>query len=248
MLYIRFAFRYAWENDTLRHVKHFQRWYKDTRSGGSALDRELPWMTYDAIDFLGSICTPDSVVFEWGSGGSTLFLAKRCRHVTSVEHDAKWSGYLRERLETLGVDNVDYKEIPGEKIADWEARDYRNPDDFVSGDKGSVGLSFEQYVKAIDPFPEGSFDIVVVDGRVRNGCVSVSSACEEVATSWWTTTNGRPGGSTRASGYGRVGEAGFQGPIFFQHAFSRTSFSETVIFCNLPDCMCSTLPRFFKKR
>lgn len=227
LLYIRFAFRYAWENDTLRHVKHFQRWYKDTRSGGSALDRELPWMTYDAIDFLGSICTPDSVVFEWGSGGSTLFLAKRCRHVTSVEHDAKWSGYLRERLETLGVDNVDYKEIPGEKIADWEARDYRNPDDFVSGDKGSVGLSFERYVKAIDPFPGGSFDIVVVDGRVRNGCVK--RAIPHVKRGGYLVVDN----SERAYYLEGVPELQdtavwekqeFQGPIFFQHAFSRTSF------------------------
>ncbi len=227
LLYIRFAFRYAWENDTLRHVKHFQRWYKDTRSGGSALDRELPWMTYDAIDFLGSICTPDSVVFEWGSGGSTLFLAKRCRHVTSVEHDAKWSGYLRERLESLDVDNVDYKEIPGEKIADWEERDYRNPDDFVSGDKGSVGLSFERYVKAVDPFPEESFDIVVVDGRVRNVCVK--RAIPHVKRGGYLVVDN----SERAyylEGAPELQDAAmwekqeFQGPIFFQHAFSRTSF------------------------
>ncbi len=227
LLYIRFAFRYAWENDTLRHVKHFQRWYKDTRSGGSALDRELPWMTYDAIDSLGSICTPDSVVFEWGSGGSTLFLAKRCRHVTSVEHDVKWSGYLRERLETLGVDNVDYKEIPGERIVNWETRDYRNPDDFVSRDRGSVGLSFERYVKAIDPFPEESFDIVVVDGRARNGCVK--RAIPRVKRGGYLVVDN----SERAyylEGAPEIQDTSvwekreFQGPIFFQHAFSRTSF------------------------
>ncbi len=226
-MYIRFAFRYAWENDTLRHVKHFQRWYKDTRSGGSALDRELPWMTYDAIDFLGSICAPDSVVFEWGSGGSTLFLAKRCRHVTSVEHDAKWSCYLRERLETLGVDNVDYKEIPGEGIADWEEKDYRNPDDFVSGDIGSAGLSFERYVKAIDPYPEESFDIVVVDGRARNGCVK--HAITHVKRGGYLVVDNSDReyymeGAAELRDAAAWEKREFQGPVFFQHAFNRTSF------------------------
>lgn len=227
LLYIKFAIQYAWENDTLRHIKQYDRWMEDKRSGDNPLTREMPWMTYDAIDFLASNCRSDSTIFEWGSGGSTLFFAKRCRHVTSVEHDGKWSDFLKERLESLAVSNVDHREIPGEGISDWEVRDYRNPDDFISNDTHSVGLSYEKYVKAIDSFPENYFDIVLVDGRARNCCIK--RAMVHVKEGGYLVVDN----SDRRyylEGFAELQDASiwekneFQGPVFFQHAFSRTSF------------------------
>lgn len=227
LLYARYAMRYATENKTLAHIKQFARWHKDKRSGDTTLSRELPWMTYDAIDFLESICQTDGRVFEWGSGGSTLFFARRCGQVTSIEHDQKWSGFLKEKLQELAITNVEYLEVPGEKIEDWAKRDYRNPDHFVSMDRASVGRSYERYVMAIDRFPEAHFDIVVVDGRARNSCVE--RALPHVKKGGWLVVDNSDRkyyleGQTELHDPMKWEKVEFQGPVFFQHAFSKTSF------------------------
>ena len=48
----------------------------------------MPWWSFSAIDFMSKQCRADQDVFEFGSGGSTLFFAKRCKTVTAVEDDA----------------------------------------------------------------------------------------------------------------------------------------------------------------
>ena len=227
LLYIRFAQRYARENATLRHIKQFRRWYNDKRSGDTTLSRELPWMTYDAIDFLSSIAAPDHEVFEWGSGGSTLFFARRCDRVISVEHDKKWNNFLKEKLLDLSINNVEYLEIPGVEVNDWEERDYRNPDDFISSDKNSIGLSYENYVKAIDAFPVNHFNIVVVDGRARNCCVK--RAIPHVKKGGYLIVDNSDRkyylqDFDELQDPGKWEKTEFQGPVFFQHAFSKTSF------------------------
>ena len=52
LLYIKFALQFAFDNKTLKHIKHYKRWYSDMHSGKTTLSLGLPWMTYDAIDFL----------------------------------------------------------------------------------------------------------------------------------------------------------------------------------------------------
>lgn len=227
LLYVRFALDYALKNRTLSHIKQYSRWYTDKKSGDSTLSRRLPWMTYDAVDFLSRICHPDMEVFEWGSGGSTLFFAARCKEVHTVEHDPDWRGFLTKKMEELHVMNVNIREIPGSRIDDFNERDYRNPDDFVSNDRKSAGLSFEEYVKAIDPFPEEHFDLVVVDGRVRNCCIK--RAIPHVKRGGYLIVD-----NTDRSYYlapfpelqdaTKWEKTEFQGPVFFQHAFTRTSF------------------------
>lgn len=50
----------------------------------------LPWVTYSFIDFIKPRLDRDFSIFEYGSGSSTLFYAKRVRRVVSVEHDEAW--------------------------------------------------------------------------------------------------------------------------------------------------------------
>ena len=227
LLYIKFALIFALRNGTLSHIKQFRRWYKDKHLGGSTVERELPWMTYDAINFLSSLCKPDTTVFEWGSGGSTLFFSKRCRQVISVEHDRIWSALLHNKLKELSVKNVDYSEIPGEKITDWAKRNYYNPDHFISGDKNSVGLSYETYVKAIDKYPDNYFDIVVVDGRSRNSCAK--RAIPHVKKGGYLVVDNTDrkyylSDITEFQNPAIWQKTEIQGPVFFQHAFGKTSF------------------------
>ena len=54
------------------------------------IDIALPWFAYAAIDFLAHYIDPRMTVFEYGTGGSTLFFATRCKAVVSVEDDEQW--------------------------------------------------------------------------------------------------------------------------------------------------------------
>jgi hypothetical protein len=50
----------------------------------------IPWVTYSFIDFIRDRLNKNLVVFEYGSGSSTLFYANRVGRVVSVEHDESW--------------------------------------------------------------------------------------------------------------------------------------------------------------
>lgn len=50
----------------------------------------IPWVTYSFIDFIKERISSSHNIFEFGSGNSTLFYAKRAGRVVSVEHDKAW--------------------------------------------------------------------------------------------------------------------------------------------------------------
>lgn len=58
----------------------------------------LPWFTYPAIEYLAQLDLSNKSIFEWGSGNSSLFLAKRCRQITSIESSKKWYEYCSQNL------------------------------------------------------------------------------------------------------------------------------------------------------
>lgn len=107
------------------------------------VDLELPWIAYDAIEFLKQLLQPAMRVFEFGSGGSTLFLARRCQSLTSVEHDARWIALVGRKLWRAGLTNVDLRHIPVE-----------------SSSAESVEKS--DYVNAVR---QDRFDAIIVDGH-----------------------------------------------------------------------------------
>src|SRR3954469_21096963 len=52
---------------------------------------DVPWWTFPAIDAVERWITARNGnvrVFEYGSGASTVWLARRAAHVVSIEHDA----------------------------------------------------------------------------------------------------------------------------------------------------------------
>lgn len=124
---------------------------------------DVPWWVYTAIDevesFLASRQSPR--VFEFGSGASTVWLAKRASHVTSVEHDAGWCEILRGRL--TGLDNVTLELVPPDPCPDPLAA-------FRSGKPGFKDVSFRAYVESLRG-AEPPFDLIVIDGRARSACL-----------------------------------------------------------------------------
>ena len=124
-------------------------WFTSVQRGGP-VDRSgnpLPWYTYPAIYWLETVLTGTERVFEYGSGNSTLWFAKRVRSVTAIEHDERWTDRLQGRI----PDNVTLRYVPIESSAD-------------TSDRGTG------YAEAIVDEPRGGFDVIVVDGKARNEC------------------------------------------------------------------------------
>jgi hypothetical protein len=77
----------------------------------------LPWYTYAAINFLGRRVPSDAVVFEFGSGHSTLWWSARVASVTAVEHDGRWYQEMSPRLPR----NVTYRQVDLDADGDYAA-------------------------------------------------------------------------------------------------------------------------------
>jgi len=89
------------------HPEYIPRYLRDRAPDRSSpLEIELPWISYAAIDFLDGYLKPDMTVYEYGSGGSTLFFASRVARVTSTEHDPRWYSRIRTKLQAHSVTNA----------------------------------------------------------------------------------------------------------------------------------------------
>lgn len=132
----------------------------------AALD--VPWWTYDAIDAVRSwFADRDGSpvrVFEYGSGASTLWLARRASEVHSVEHHRGFGEMMATELDQF--DHVTLRIV--EPVPSERPR-------VASAKEGHQGLDFADYVAAIDAVP-GDFDLVVVDGRAREACLAAAQS------------------------------------------------------------------------
>lgn len=132
------------------------------------LNTGTPWMVFDAIDFLRQSLPAAPQIFEYGSGGSTLFWLRCGAQLVSVEHDPRWFPVVQRRVGTC--DRFDYRFAAAEP--DPAALDPSDPEQYASDDPLYAGQSFRNYVCQIDSFPDQFFDLVVVDGRARPSCLA----------------------------------------------------------------------------
>jgi hypothetical protein len=96
----------------------------------------IPWIALPAWRYIKNTVPQNAVVFEWGSGMSTIWYEKHFREVHAVEDDPAWHHTILRRLQSAKVYLLD-------------------------GD---------EYIAKINSFPEGYFDMVVIDGRARHRC------------------------------------------------------------------------------
>lgn len=156
-------------NSTQR--KHFFRWIASFKKD-SFLTKKQPWLVFDAIDFLNSLRLGDQRVFEYGSGGSTLYWLSRNMLPVSVEHDPSWFEFVRIHLDTS---KVDYRLIQPQKNLAKVILDIADPLLYLSDDIRFNGYNFKNYPSQIDAFPDEYFDVVLVDGRARPACIMHSA-------------------------------------------------------------------------
>lgn len=127
------------------------------------LEHDVPWWTFEASDEVDRFLAdrPGARVLEWGSGASTVWLARRCRRVDSIEHDVAWAESMRRVL----PDNVVLHVVPP-----VDARTRLTRDVVGSAKRGFEGLDFAAYVAQARRIP-GDFDLIVIDGRAREACL-----------------------------------------------------------------------------
>lgn len=106
--------------------------------------RTEPWLTEAAIEFLDEYLeqNPHAVILEFGSGASTLWFAERTPNLHSLEHAIEYYNVIKNTVGTGKYYNVDYR---------FHALPY-------------YSVCYE--------FPNEFFDLILVDGRNRKGCIS----------------------------------------------------------------------------
>ncbi len=109
-------------------------------------------------------------VFEYGSGGSTIFFALGGCEIFSVEHDKSWYNMVMSEIHKRKFFNCRLFLAEAEDAPAGSSYSVDRPDECLSDDPNSCGKTYRKYVHSIDKYPDGYFDFVVIDGRARNSC------------------------------------------------------------------------------
>lgn len=116
----------------------------------------------EAINYLDSYITKNHLVFQWGSGPLTFWLADRASKVYSVEYCAKKFHYFNFYKDSSYYDNVTLKIRYPDKSIDPE---------YVSKHPLFQESSFKNFCSSIEDYPSKLFDIIVIEGRCVNKCL-----------------------------------------------------------------------------
>ena len=164
-----------------------KRWECVNREGD-----KIPWYTYPAIEFLNNLDFSQKTVFEYGSGNSSAFWARRSKTVLSIEHDRNWyekikSGLASNQAIHLLEHETDYVEaiikgsstsnaVFGFKVMDWYL------DDFLArlrqtGAFGRADISDLALLR--NAFPRLRFDLIVRRHKLRQA-ISKHAPCRPV--------------------------------------------------------------------
>ncbi len=147
-------------------IKYFFTWVRHiTPPPTSPLTHPLPWITLETHEWLYNFLTKNMTIFEWGSGASTIYLARRVKQLISIEHDTFWYTKIQGALQRHSITNCTYMLVPPTPSKISTSKLYQ------SSSPSYEGMSFEQYCKTIASFPDNMFDLIVIDGRARVSCL-----------------------------------------------------------------------------
>ena len=134
-----------------RTFRHWTPRYIRARTRQVLLQRrnpDAPWLTSESVHLLDSMLQPTDIGAEFGSGRSTLWLAQRCAHLISVEHDQVWHEKVLSALALERITHVDYQCHP---LDESEAHGERSA-----------------YAQVAQCLPPESMDFALVDGVYRD--------------------------------------------------------------------------------
>jgi protein-L-isoaspartate O-methyltransferase len=123
----------------MRHLPAVAYQFAATKLTGRRPD--LPWWPMPVIPLIADHLKSSSLVLEFGSGSSTVWLAKRCRRVLAIEDHAAWQQKVKDRLLSLKLLNAEVRLATGADYYD------------------------------LSEFSQLAFDLIIVDGSYRWKCV-----------------------------------------------------------------------------
>jgi len=145
-------------------------WLVSLENGKNPLSDKRPWISFAATRFLENKINSDMKIFEYGSGGSTLFFATKVKEVISIEHNRSWFEIVVNELKINGIINCTIRLFEPEIENLCINKCISDPDAYLSDDETYRGMSFKKYASSIDLYPDDYFDIVFIDGRARPSC------------------------------------------------------------------------------
>lgn len=110
-------------------------------------DEPWPWLIHEATLEIARRLRRSDTVFEWGSGGSTIWLAHRAGFVWSTEHVESYYSQISALVEKEHLHNVSLMHISRE----------------------TGNYPYDVY--SLGGLKDDSVDFVLVDGRARVRCV-----------------------------------------------------------------------------
>jgi predicted O-methyltransferase YrrM len=119
-----------------RYLLHLPVW------GQYPMDVGLPWWSYDAIRQTRRLVNGDKSVFEFGTGGSTIFFSRLAASVVSLEDSASWQKQVEQKLKQLDIRNCEIRCSPLPTPNDDDPR-------------------WEDYLSHLNQ----PYDVIVVDGQ-----------------------------------------------------------------------------------
>lgn len=135
----------------MRSFGHWTPRYIWNRLALMAVERrypDAPWLTRQMIGILDTWLRPSDVGLEFGSGRSTVWIAKRVSQLTSVEHHAGWCDKVRRQLTEQHLGGVDYRLY----------------------EDGMEDRADSSYVNVTNAIESASLDFCLVDGVARDYC------------------------------------------------------------------------------
>jgi hypothetical protein len=132
-----------------------------------------PWIRREAVLILNKLLNKNMLAMEWGSGSSSIWYLNRVRHLISVEHNIEWSKLVKSRIRKLMRNkdlNWTLKIIPPSPVT--ESEENQLSEDLKWTASSSINGTFVDYISApVPPEYKGNFDLIIVDGRARMGCL-----------------------------------------------------------------------------
>ncbi|MEP7323363.1 MAG: hypothetical protein ABI761_15670 [Saprospiraceae bacterium] len=136
------------------------------------LEKHIPWVVFKAKNWIDSYLNENMFVFEWGSGGSTIYFANRVKKVISIEHSIEWYEKVSNTIGYEKIKNCDYFLIEPQKSSIAQFLPYGSYTYVSKTFKEHSNLLFKKYVRKIDEYPDEKFDLIMIDGRSRAACIN----------------------------------------------------------------------------
>lgn len=133
--------------------------------------KPAPWTTPASIMIFDELLNENMTAFEYGSGSSTLFFAKRVGKLISVDHHPGWYTKISGLLRKLEIRNVDYYLIEQNDNVEEEDFDKIKAKLLSKITDLRIKWWYSQYFEFINKYDDDFFDFILIDGRARVECL-----------------------------------------------------------------------------